>query len=417
MSNINEFQRGWKILLLAFLGVATSAAVMPLYGFGVLMTPLQEAFGWSRSDLMATSSFSAFGAIFSSQIAGWLNKRYGLRPIALLSFVGLFLAFLIISQLDKLSGSIWLLYGFFGLLSFAGIGTLQVTWTDLVNRWFEKNRGLALAIILSGSGFMGVVLPPLITTVIELWNWRAGFVLLAVLPLLITLPMAWFWLQAMPGNQAKSRGLNAAETVTSTLSGMSFSAGIRSWKYWVINCSMVMVAGAIMVMVINTVPMLQDKGYTALAASKLFAVFGLSLVAGRVAVGFMVDRLWAPGVAFVVLLLSAVGCFLLATVDNNTQLLILSISLIGIGAGAEFDLAAFLVARYFGMRDYSRLFGLQMGVISAGICLAPAAVAYLYHQTGSYNTVLIANVVLLATGASILLLLGRYPLLTTEAEQ
>jgi MFS family permease len=416
VSKVNEFQRGWKILILAFLGVATSAAVMPLYGFGVLMAPLQEAFGWSRSDLMATNSFSAFGAIFSAQIAGWLNKRYGLRPIALLSFIGLFLAFLIISQLDKLSRSIWLLYGFFGLLSFAGIGTLQVTWTDLVNRWFEKNRGLALAIILSGSGFMGVLLPPLITTVIEYWSWRAGFVLLAVFPLLITLPLAWFWLQPMPGSQLNTRRLKPGQAEGSVLPGVSFSEGIRSWKYWVINFSMVMVAGAIMVMVINTVPMLQDKGYTALEASKLFAVFGLSLVSGRVAVGFLVDRLWAPGVAFVVLLMSAVGCFLLATIDNNTQVLILSIGLIGVGAGAEFDLAAFLIARYFGMRDYGRLFGLQMGVISAGICLAPAAVAYLYHQTGSYSIVLSANVVLLAAGASILLLLGRYPLLTSTAE-
>ena len=421
MSKINEFSRGWRILILAFFGVATSAAVLPLYGFGALVVPLQDAFGWQRSDIMATTSFSTFGSIFSAQLAGWLNRSYGIRPVAMLSFVGLFGVFILLSQIDKFGHSIWWLYAFFMLITFAGVGTLQVTWTQLVNLWFEKNRGFALAIILSGSGFIGVVLPYLITSVIDIWSWRAGFILLAVLPLVITMPLAYFWLVASPYSKPDKQAIPADSTAESveiiSMPGFSFAEGIRSWRYWVINFSMVMVAAAIMVILINAVPMIIDKGYSAIEASQLFSVFGVSLVVGRLTVGYLVDRLWAPGVACVVILLSALGCYLLGSEVSSSLLLIISISLVGVGAGAEFDIAAFLIARYFGMRDYARLFGLQMGVIGAGICLAPTAVAVLYEQTGTYDIVLSVNVALLVIGSFILVTLGKYPVFDSSAQK
>jgi hypothetical protein len=87
----------------------------------------------------------------------------------------------------------------------------------------------------------------------------------------------------------------------------------------------------------------------------------LSLILGRVIVGHLVDRLWAPGVAAAALGLPALGCLLLGISGaNDTGWLVLGVMLVGIGAGAEFDLAAFLVSRYFGMRDYGRLFGIHL---------------------------------------------------------
>jgi MFS family permease len=160
--------------------------------------------------------------------------------------------------------------------------------------------------------------------------------------------------------------------------------------------------------------MLQDKGFTSVEAGKLFSVFGFSLVAGRVCVGFLIDRMWAPAVAFVVVFFSAMGALLFLVVDSHAGILMLSIGLLGMGAGAEFDLAAFLVSRYCGLRDYARLFGLQMGVISAGTSIAPLVVAFLYEHTGTYVIVMTANVGFLLVAAFILLALGRYPVFTSK---
>src|SRR5690606_10682231 len=158
--------------------------------------------------------------------------------------------------------------------------------------------------------------------------------------------------------------------------------------------------------------LLQDKGYSAIEASQIFGAFGISLVAGRVLVGYLVDRLWAPGVAFVALALPALGCFILAAMGGNPLLVVAGVAMVGVGAGAEFDIAAFLIARYFGMRDYGRLFGLQMAVISGGICLAPTGAAFLYQSFGNYDAVLLVNMGLFLVGSTMLLVLGRYPQLS-----
>lgn len=264
--------------------------------------------------------------------------------------------------------------------------------------------------ILSGSGFAGLVLPPLITSVVELWGWRAGFLVLGLLPLFITLPLTLYWLKPPALSPSVTNAHNPGpDETTYELPGEDFSTAVVGRKYWTINISMVLVSSAIIVMVINTVPLLRDKGFSALEASQMFGAFGISLVLGRVFVGYLVDRLWAPGVGFVALSLPALGCVLLIMVESSVGLQIVGIGLIGIGAGAEFDLAAFYVARYFGMRDYSRLFGLQMGVISGGICLAPTCAAILYQRTGGYDVVLTVNAVLFTVGAMILLSLGPYP--------
>lgn len=416
MTNNNEFKRGWRILLLAFAGVATSASAMPLYGFGPLMESLETAFSWSRSDLIATSSFSAFGGIFSSQIAGWLNNRFGMRPVSLVSFVTLCLTLVLMTQMHWFGGSVWVLYGFYALLGFAGVGTLQVTWTELVNWWFERNRGLALAIILSGSGFIGIVLPLLLTSAIKYWGWQGGFAVMAVLPVLITLPLAILWMRLPQSRVAKTsvdkndEGDKNREPVATSIVGASYFEGVRDWRFWIIALAMILVAGSIMVVVVNCIPMLIDKGYSPLLASQLFGVFGLSLIIGRVAVGYLVDRVWAPAVACVVFLLSGLGFFMLAVLETNTLLVGVSIALIGIGAGAEFDLAAFLVAKYFGLRDYGRLFGLQIGVLSGGICLAPLFASWSFSVTGGYTQVLLLFCAFLVVAGLLLLSLGRYPM-------
>ncbi len=94
---------------------------------------------------------------------------------------------------------------------------------------------------------------------------------------------------------------------------------------------------------------------------------------------------------------------------NETTWLVVGVMLVGIGAGAEFDLAAFLVSRYFGMRDYGRLFGIHLGLITLASTLAPWLFGQLYRGTGTYQTTLMVCGVIFLVGALVLLTLGRYP--------
>src|SRR5690606_10754782 len=94
-----------------------------------------------------------------------------------------------------IGGSIWTLYLAFFLLPIVGMGALAVTWTQLLNLWFHRNRGLALAIGLSGTGLTAALIPSLLGWGVSTWDWRAAFVILALLNLGLGLPLSLLWLR------------------------------------------------------------------------------------------------------------------------------------------------------------------------------------------------------------------------------
>ena len=403
-----EFRIGWRIVVLAMLGLAVNANASMLYAFGTLVIPLQQAFGWARGDLQAAVSFLFAGAVLGSQLVGWLNLRYGMKRVTHVSLLALALCF---AAMTRMGGSIVWLYLSFTLLPIASLGTMHVTWTHLVNLWFVRNRGLSLALVLSGTGLTALLLPSGVTWAVERWGWQAAFWLLASLPLVLVLPLASRWMRVPAGAAPLPDGRRTASAGSALpVGGASFATGIRSARFWLLNLALSLVVAAVVTMVSNTVPMLRDKGLTAAAAGAVFGSFGLSLICGRVLVGYLVDRLWAPGVAAVALALPALGCLLLATAGAaDTGTLVLATMLVGIGAGAEFDIAAYLVSRYFGLRDYGRLFGVHLGLITLAAALAPWLTGAIYSATGSTTAMLTLCGAAFLTGALMLLPLGRYP--------
>lgn len=241
--------------------------------------------------------------------------------------------------------------------------------------------------------------------------------MMAVLPLAVV-PLMWSWMK-LPGTAtgkcvelgAVAESVSAAALVNDAQSGLSFLVVLRSPRFWLLNLALGLgLAVACMITKIsNFVPLLRDKGLSAVEVSRVFGSFGIALISGRLLVDYLVDRLWASGVAAVAMSLPAFGCLLLLNSEGDqTALLTLGLLLIGIGAGAEFDVATFLIMRYFGMRHYARLFSVHIGVTTAAT-MVPWLFGRLYTATGSYATMLSLCGVGIFIGALLLLCLGRYP--------
>lgn len=403
--DLTEFKNAWRIVVLATLGLAISSNSSMLYAYGALMVPLQQTFGWARADLQSAVSFMFLGSVVASQIVGWLNLRFGMKRVTIISLCALSLSFL---AMTRMGPSIVTLYLSFFLMSLASMGTIHVTWTHLVNLWFEQNRGLALAMALSGTGLAAMLIPSAVSAVVTRWGWQAAFWLLAALPVALVLPLVLAWMKEPA--LATVRVGNKQTLVQEAAAGVTLREGLRNPRFWMLNIALSLIVACVVTLVTNGVPLLRDKGLDAVDAARIFGSFGLSLILGRVVVGYLVDRLWAPGVAAVALSLPALGCLLLGTSGaNDTAWLVAGVMLVGIGAGAEFDLAAFLVSRYFGMRDYGRLFGIHLGLITLASTLAPWLFGQLYRSTGTYQATLVVCGVIFLTGALVLLTLGRYP--------
>ena len=102
------------------------------------------------------------------------------------------------------------------------------------------------------------------------------------------------------------------------------------------------------------------------------------------------------------------SCWLMASGGMSVPAAAMSIFLIGFAAGVEYDLMAFLVARYFGMKSYSAIYGSLYGFFAVGAGAGPVVFGRVFDKTGSYGPVLGTTAALLIIGAVSLLFLGRY---------
>lgn len=188
-----------------------------------------------------------------------------------------------------------------------------------------------------------------------------------------------------------------------------------SIKFWTCNLALSLVISSIVGMVTSTVPMLQARGLSAADAGLVFSGFGISLIFGRMLIGYLLDRVWPPAIAAFSLALPGIGCLIYLSSTMDFHWLLVAAVLVGFGAGAEFDIAAFLVARYFGLREYGRLFGVHQGLNTVASALAPLLFAYLLSRTGNYSAMLVYSLACSVIGPLLLLTMGRAPRFSTPA--
>jgi predicted MFS family arabinose efflux permease len=244
------------------------------------------------------------------------------------------------------------------------------------------------------------------------WGWQAPFVILALVNVLIGIPLTLAWFR-LPEVRVAAQTADGAPVA---LAGMNFRAALASPKYWICNIALCLVVSAVMGVVTSTVPMLRDRGLDSAAATAVFAWFGIALVLGRLVVGYLLDRLWPPAVAAISLALPAAGSFIFLSGSTDIALLSGAAALAGLGAGAEFDIAAFLMARYFGLKDYGRIFGLHQGLITVASAAAPLMFGAMFSATGGYTMMLTYCAASTLAGAAMLLMLGRSPQASVQAQ-
>jgi cyanate permease len=163
---------------------------------------------------------------------------------------------------------------------------------------------------------------------------------------------------------------------------------------------MSMVVGGL---IVSMPAILADRGVGLAQASTAFGLLGAAIIIGRLAVGVLVDRLAAHLVAAVFIALPSVACLLLARHRATVPAVVLA----GISVGAEVDLLAFLVSRYFGLLHYAQIYGWALSAFSAGVGIGPPLAAWVRDTTGAYTVALDVFAAMAAAAAVLVASLGR----------
>ncbi len=395
----NELTKNWLLLFAASIGLICSSIVLPFYSIGALVVPITTEFGWSRAEFQLVILFSTGAGVITAPIVGSLVDRVGVRRMALSGLVGLTIALALAS---RSGGDLWMMYLSYSLMAILGAGTIPVTWTRAVTATFFEQRGLALGIMLSGTGICAIVIPQYTVWLVEQFGWRTAYIGLAALPLAFAGPLVLMFFHPVTIDSEKPQEKAEMET------GLTLAQAISGYRFWVLLLSIFLVYTAMSGIVPNLIPSLTDQGIQAQRAATVISIFGVSVIAGRLIVGYLVDHYWAPGVAAIAISLSVAGSLILLF-DPVYVLACFAGGLLGFAAGAELDLMSFLAAKYFGLRHYSKIYSWLYAALAMASGIAPSLFALVYDKTGGYTIGFMYCVLCFSTSSLLLLFLGRYP--------
>jgi MFS family permease len=155
------------------------------------------------------------------------------------------------------------------------------------------------------------------------------------------------------------------------------------------------------------VPMLNDRGMTSSMAVSVAAALATSMLFSRIAVGYLLDRYFAPKVAMVCVTFAIFGIALLASGVTGMGAFVAAI-FIGVSIGAEFDILAYLITRYFGLQNFGMVYGILFSSFLIGVSIGPKAFGEAFDAQGSYYLILIASCIILAITVLMLWRLPKY---------
>lgn len=371
-----KINRWWFVAtgFLTLLFGTTTVSVL----FNVLGGPMAEEFGWERSVVTNGLSLETVMVGVSIVVLGFLVDRFGPRvpsvPMSLMFGGGLML-------MSALPDSQVMFYALC-LLVGAGAGAVNpVAHSAVVSAWFQDRRGLALGVLMAGLGACGVLMPYLANWVLSWGSWRVTFLVIGALCTVIPAGVYAF-VTRMPAEhdaerkQARDQGTTAGESL--------WTVARKYRQFWLLSLSIFLVSSATFGLMGQVVPMTTDKGIDRAGAVAALSVISIASVIARLIVGFLLDRFYAPLIASVIFALCGVGVFLIIS-SVSLAFIILGAALVGLGLGAEGDVAAYMCSRYFPKHSYGRALGFVYFLYAQGAAFGVFLLGQVYGATGSYQ--------------------------------
>ncbi|MBM3516047.1 MAG: MFS transporter, partial [Alphaproteobacteria bacterium] len=244
---IDEFKRGWLIVVVSAIGLACGLSALPIYSLGAFTKPLTSEFGWSRADVQAIYTWMTIGNLVASPLLGWAIDRYGVRKATLWSILGQGIGFV---ALGTLAGPLWSFYVIAFITAVIGVGTVPITWTRVIVDWFSAGRGVALGLALAGTGVAATFVPSYTTWLLTDFGWQRAYIGLGLLPLLIALPISFLWLRDRTGGTRAPTAAKPADDGPS----IDFKAALRGYRFWVINIAYFLIGMCVAALIGSMIP-------------------------------------------------------------------------------------------------------------------------------------------------------------------
>jgi MFS family permease len=388
------------IVFACAVGMALSAPTFLIYSFGVFIEPLTEGLQTGRGAVSLALTIGLLGNLVAGPLIGVLSDRYGARRMILVGVVALALVLAGFSFIQ----TVLHLYIAAVLMVFLGAGTGPITYTKIISAWFNKRRGLALGIALVGIGIGGALAPVVSQALIGNFGFRGAYRYLGLIVFLISFPPLYLILRDRP---AASPDVPEASSESAQDEGLATREAIGHKEFWILAIGFLFVAAGNSGGLVHLPPLLTDAGLSPERAALYAGLMGIGVTIGRAFGGYLLDIYHAPYVAICFLIGPFIAySFFLSGIDASWAFV--PVLLFGIGMGAEFDVIPFLITRYFGLKNFGVIYGINISTFSIGTGLGPAIMGFGYDNFGNYEISIMIAMGALVIGSILISRLGKY---------
>ena len=392
--------RGWWVVSAPFLAAALGTGAGQ-YGFGIFIEPLEETFGWSRSQISASLSFTAVGSLLAPML-GWLIDRHGARPIMAASLALVAISFVVRPMMTEL----WHWYAL-SLLQYVGYtGASMLPAGKLVGLWFGRTRGRVMGITAMGNNFGGLVFPPMMGWMLLLISWEATYVALGILTLLL---VVYTMVSVRDSHSEHDREQRSSELAAGGLAnetGRTLGEALRDRSFYAIVVAITLGTFTYSAIIPQIIPHLLDGGTTLAIASLVLSMYAIAGMIGKFVMGLVAERLTSR----YALMMNFVGqaVFLLAMIwADNPIVMWTVVPILGIFNGAFGALFQLVVQDSFGIRYFGSIMGMINFATLVSFFFGPILAGASYDITGSYTVAFIAVAAMF--GTAVLALTQAHP--------
>ena len=360
------------IVMLGFL-LMTLSAGSAFYAFGLFIIPFEDNFSWQRSEISGAIAIHFLAAAICGPIAGKLMDSYSSK---ILIITGLFISsisYLILPQIFSLI-HLYVLWGALGVgNAFAGVVPVGV----LISRYFNKNRGVAMGIAMSGIAFGGLVMTPILGYSIQQINWAPTAILLGLTLLILPVPFVYF---IVKDHRIEKNGDTNSKTKTLL---EKIPNAMKTPSYWLAGSAFLLGSAATVGVIQHQASFLRDY-----AMSPTLAALGVGITAGiggigKLAFGYISDRVPVRYASLLSFGSNIIALTLLLTSQATTALW-LYVIFFGLGMGAIVVLVPLIVGELFGDESFGTVYGSISMVQGLGLALGPWAVGIIFDLHNSY---------------------------------
>ena len=313
---------------------------------------------------------------------GGLTDKFGARLVMTLCGLFLGVGYLLMSQVS----TIWQLYLFYGAIVGAGMGGSFTPLMSAVARCFTTRRSTMTGIVAAGSGFGGLIAPPVVSRLVSGYGWRGSYVIVGGIVLGVVVLCAQFIRHnpAPMGQVAYGNDGQRGKVVRHDSKELSLREAVCTMKFWILSSMIFSLGFCVFAIMVHIAPHAAEIGMSPTSAANILATIGGASILGKVLLGKTADRI-GNRQTFIIGFVLMLAALVLVLATKGELMLYLFGVVYGFGFGGCIASESPLVAELFGLSSHGLILGVIAFSFLLGGAFGPFLLGYIFDIAGNYQ--------------------------------